>query len=587
MKTNLSILFVLVLALSGLLTRNALPIAAQERGVKKFGVYEVTLRGAGSVANPFDMMATVTFTPPSGQAKAQTVYAFYDGDNIWRARVYVSEPGAWRWSSACATDKGLGGKTGAFKAVDSKLRGRLLPHPRNPRHWITEDGRWFLNLSDTPYFLLCKFDGNGQPIPFEDFTAYVRDVVAHGITSVRSIAVSGPKSYDRTGTLRWDAIFADAGLSAFRVGNFQETDRRLQWLLDNYPDLYVQFILLPRGVPWRWDETFWTKMSGAQKERLLRYLIARYAAYPQIFWLIVNDAHYAPDNLNQPDQVDVAGMPRAPAYPNNIAMAREVGAYFKQHDPWRHPLSTGHTRTVPFQFGAEDWASYIHLEDSYAVGAAQYEQYHRFAKPVFFGEDHYEHAYEPVKAPTHMRYFQRRLFWAWLLAGGSANYGGRQWTVVPYSQTGRTAATHPFAKKGLVFTAQLTGLDSVRFIRDYFAARKIELSDFEPDQKLVEDADGATGVRAPKLMRRGQREFLIYHPNAAADGRDARVDGEKTPGVVVNLSAANGKFAVEWYRADDGAAHAGAVIEGGARQTLRSPWRGQDCVVRLRRTSKS
>ena len=60
----------------------------------KFGVHEVLLTGDGSVANPFDTLVTVTFTPSSGANQARTVPAFYDGENTWRARVYVSEPGS-------------------------------------------------------------------------------------------------------------------------------------------------------------------------------------------------------------------------------------------------------------------------------------------------------------------------------------------------------------------------------------------------------------------------------------------------------------------------------------------------------------
>ena len=40
------------------------------------------------------------------------------------------------------------------------------------------------------------------------------------------------------------------------------------------------------------DDRFWTVLSPPQRERLLRNLVARYAAFPQIFWLMTNDAHY-------------------------------------------------------------------------------------------------------------------------------------------------------------------------------------------------------------------------------------------------------------------------------------------------------
>ncbi len=184
----------------------------------KFGVHEIALTGDGSVANPFDTIAMVKIVPPSGKKNAKTVHAFYDGGNTWRARVYVSETGAWSWSSVCATDKGLDSKTGTFKSSDSKLRGRLLPHPKNPRHWITEDGRWFLNVVDTAYFLLSPKDESGQPIPEEDFQAYVRDAVNHGVTSFMASSILGPGSVSEEGN--WaEMYFADAGFTRLRVEN--------------------------------------------------------------------------------------------------------------------------------------------------------------------------------------------------------------------------------------------------------------------------------------------------------------------------------------------------------------------------------
>lgn len=122
-------------------TTRAANFTTESNSAVKFGVHEIVLDGAGAVGNPFDAVATVTFTPPSGTMQAKSVYAFYDGDDIWRARVYVSEVGKWIWSTACPTDKRLDGKSGAFLASYSKLHGRLLPHSKDPRHWMTEDGR--------------------------------------------------------------------------------------------------------------------------------------------------------------------------------------------------------------------------------------------------------------------------------------------------------------------------------------------------------------------------------------------------------------------------------------------------------------
>lgn len=121
----------------------------------------------------------------------------------------------------------------------------------------------------------------------------------------------------------------------------------------------------------------------------------------------------------------------------------------------------------------------------------------------------------------------------------------------------------------------------MRFIRDFFEFRRLELSDFEPDHALVRDRDVTGVARAPKLMRRGHEEFLIYHPNAAADGREAQVDTARTPILSVDLNAAGGRFAIEWYRTEDGQSQLGNDVIGGDWRELAAPWTGADVVVRL------
>ena len=527
----------------------------------KFGVHEIALTGDGSVANPFDTLATVKFVPPSGEKHAKTVYAFYDGGNTWRARVYVSEVGTWKWTSVSSADRRLEGKTGTFVSSESKLRGRLLPHPRNPRHWMTEDGRWFLNLNDTAYFLLCARDSNGTPVSDEDARQYVRDDVARGITSVRCFLTSRRGNSAELGE-QWNAWhFEESTLGRLRLETLQCADRRLRMLLDEFPVVAVQLIMFPLEGYGR-DDRFWTALTTAQRERLLRHLVARFAAYPQLFWLTTNDAHYGDK------------------FPNSNAMVRKVGAYLQQHDPWQHPRSTGHARRLPFFFGDEDWATYIHIEHAHDLGALEYSKYHSMVKPVFLGEDRYEQDHGPRLDPVHMRYWQRRQFWAWLLSGGSTNYGGRWWAVQPYGETGTRTATY-HKRMDVTFRTALTGLDSVRHIRDYFERRAIDLGEFEPEHAFAEDVDGRKGAQSPRLMRRGQNEFLVYHPHAAADEQAAHVTAAQPARLRLNLREAQGPFAVEWYRAEDGQVRKGDEITGGDWRELTAPWTGADVVVRL------
>lgn len=415
-------------------------------------------------------------------------------------------------------------------------------------------------------FLLCRHDGRGDPVSDDQARRYVRDDVARGITSVRCFLAIREGSGEHSADAWKQRFFEDGDLDRLRLDNLRCADHRLRMLLDEFPDVTVQLILFPLER-YGGDERFWAALTAKRRERLLRELLARFAAYPQIYWLIVNDAHYGEK------------------YPNNNALARHVGAYLERHDAWQHPRSTGHAQMLPFVFGAEDWATYIHLENKHDLGALECQKYHNFAKPVFLGEDRYEQDHGPNLDPANMRYWQRRLFWTWLLSGGSANYGGRWWLVQPYSEVGTTPATVK-DRPNVTFRTPLTGLDSVRFIRDYFAGREIELSGFEPDQSLVSDPDGGQDARAPKLMRRAYEEFLVYHPNAAADGREAKPQSKRMARLRLDLRQAVGPLTAEWYRAEDGMAQRGEHVAGGKEVALTAPWPGHDVVLRLSRPTQ-
>jgi hypothetical protein len=565
---------------------------------KKFGVHEVTLIGNAAVANPFATAVSVTFLAPSG--RTVMVDAFYDGGDIWRARVYVEEAGVWRWVSTSYDDPALHNQSGSFTAAHSHLRGMLRKHRRNPRQWMTDDGKTFLNLSDTAYRFFKESEALWQD--------YSRDIVAMGMTSIRVLAL---------GDWDWDLYWEDHAKTRFRLSAFQTTDVRLHWLLDHYPHLYIQLILFPDGEPS--DDAFWTYLPHGVRERTMRYMIARWAAFPQLFWLVTNDTTVAEDR------------------PHNRAWAQEVGQYFARQDPWRHLISFGPIRRQVFPFTkAKDlkWVSYIHLQTAYALAADQVRAYANTPLHVFCGEDLYEQT-QAATNPAKPRYFYRRLFWSWLLSGGSATYGGRI-AIQPYSQTNSLAWTN---LDGQSITTPLEGLDSVRYIVPYLTEHHIDLALFHPADELVTDLSGesevkqyvakwfvdivndpstiwelwgggfktyitnwfstviinnaAFGSARPKAARRGKKEYLVYHPNAKAgevlgegpaaetSRRNADVDPAKTVRIQVDLRESPGVFSVEWFRAHDGVVEKAHQVAGGAKREFVAPWKGCDVVLRL------
>lgn len=535
---------------------------------RKFGTHEIVLIGNGAAANPFNTDASVTFTPPSGIAHAVTVRAFYDGGDTWRARLYVNESGAWKWTSSCATDALLAGQSGTLTAVESTLHGMLRKHTANPRAWMTEDGRWFPNISDTAYRL---FHGNDAPL----WKEFVADSTSKGIDCLRVASLGGwggmPQAKtDDNNTWVWNDPWsggATPDYARYDLAKFQNTDGRLTWLLDNHPDLQLQLILFSfKGYGGEGTGKHWASLPENVRTNTMRYMLARWAAFPNVFWLIVNDMH-----------CDAK-------FPLNQTFVRDVGQFIAANDPWKHLISTGPNRRAGFPFtNPEDlrWCSYVHIEDDNAVGADQITQRKLDGVPlhIWMAEDYYEQDHGHYDDP---RYFFRWLFWSWMLSGGSANYCGRWGPIHPYSMTARPDLTWTGIDKKTVYTGeQLVGLDSIPYLARYLTDRKLDLARFQPNDARVSDLDGRSEKLRPKLMERGKDEFVIYHPNAASAGKTAKADRTKTARMRVDLTSAPGPFQIEWFRAYDGVAQTAGSVEGGAAREFSAPWPGQDVVLRL------
>jgi hypothetical protein len=480
---------------------------------------------------------------------------------MWRARVYVTEPGQWSWQAAPLPGADFPTSAGQFTALDSNLPGRLLRHPQAGHHWVREDGQPFLHFNDTAYHLFRP----SEPL----WREYARDALNLGITSLRVASLGGP-AWDASGqaplgegvTYPWQG----QDTSRFNLANFQTSDERLIWLLDHHPDLYIQLIMFGL-IEWGQDSTglAWLAIPPEDRQNTLRYLLARWAAFPQIFWLIVNDIHCSQE------------------FPNNLAFVREVGKWVAEHDPWQHPLSAGPRRRMEFPFhpAADSWVTYVHIEDHFDLNAAKYSLYAGWGLPVFLGEDRYEND-RPNFDPLDPAFFFRCLFITWLLAGGSASYGGRWRALTPYTHTAQVPYNTGWnTDKDITYTQQLHGLDSLPHLRAFFEQRGIELWQFRADNSRVRSPNPADAALPPKLARRAWHEIIIYHPNAAGEERSLHPDPERSACLVVDLTPSPNAYLAEWFRPSTGESLEGGVFLGGAPVELTAPWVGGDVILRL------
>ncbi|HVO12337.1 MAG TPA: DUF4038 domain-containing protein [Vicinamibacteria bacterium] len=171
------------------------------RSVHVWERQEVTLTSAGSCANPYtDVVVWVDLVGPDFHKR---VYGFWDGERTFRVRLLATAPGRWTWTSGSEpADAGLGGKTGAFTAVEwteaekqaNPLRRGFLRAAANGHALEQADGTPFIVIGDTWYAVGTNrfrwYDDDGErPIgPTAGFKDYVRFRKAQGYNWVNVIA---------------------------------------------------------------------------------------------------------------------------------------------------------------------------------------------------------------------------------------------------------------------------------------------------------------------------------------------------------------------------------------------------------------
>lgn len=442
------------------------------------------------------------------------VEAYYDGGNTWKARCYINKTGKWTWSSSSSV-AGLGGKSGSFNAGSSSLRGMIRKHPSNPSNIITENGKWFSCIGDTGYFMLGHTRLNGGDLNNTVYRTYVQKAKGKGINFIRANLFGGL----RTGKFHYQN--GDIVLK-----NIQNQDGKLSWILNTHPDMYLQVIIFPEG--------FSGHPSAKAFKHFLSQVAGRWGAFPNITWMVMNDSGYS-------------------ATSGTTTTAKNTFEYLSKNSPFNQMRTTGARRGTGAPFADDPRVQFLHFETIDALGADPTALGRKLKKYAWCGEDRYS----TYKAPTHKTYFFRRLMWAWIISGGSACYGG-DWD--------NSGSFH------------FTGTESFKHINNYFNSRNIDMGKFtDADAIGINVNDNKIPANRLQVARRGNAEFLIYHPNNEGGGQGVNAKNAKAR---MKINLPGGNYTTEWFNPASGSKSKGANVSGGRTVDLTSPFNG-DVILRL------
>ncbi|MCC7236041.1 MAG: DUF4038 domain-containing protein [Bryobacterales bacterium] len=276
-------------------------------------VFEMPAAEGGRFKNPYlEVNLQAEFRSP--KFRTFLMPGFWDGGTRYVIRITPVEAGEWllRVSSNV---KAWDGQRGQFQAAESDDPGFL--QPANLFHWkYTEKQQPHLWMGDTCYTFAWidrgLFDRMAARRAAQKFT-HMRGLVMHPDEKYRK-AFFSPDEPD--------------------IGHFQELDRRVRTLNEN--GLFVDLVLAG-------DQNHLVKVfpEWKQRERFLRYMIARYAPF-KITW---------------------QGVQEFEEYDDGRALLKEMGLYLKANDPFHHPRGT-HTVRTSAPLLPDGWMTHILYQSS-------------------------------------------------------------------------------------------------------------------------------------------------------------------------------------------------------------------------------
>ena len=367
----------------------SLAVASETPSVEQWGVFEISLRGPTN-GNPFiDIKLSARFTHGIHSVVAD---GFYDGNGIYKIRCMPDAPGEWRYETISSA-RALTSRTGTFIVTAPAADNHGPVQVTNTFHFAYADGTPFHELGTTSY------GWTHQSAALEEQT--LQTLAAAPFNKIRFCVFPTSESWNQTDrftrypflgepTNHWD-------FTRFNPEYFQHLDQCAGRLRDL--GLEADVILFHPYDKGRWG---FDRMDAATDDRYVRYVVARLAAYRNVWWSLANEY----DLLRQKHESDWD----------------RIFQLIQRADPYSHLRSIHHSMTI--YNNSLPWVTHASIQNGAAVEDAGRAELYRdvWRKPVVFDEVKYEGDFPqrwgqlPPEEMVHC-------FWEGLVAGTYVGHG--------------------------------------------------------------------------------------------------------------------------------------------------------------------
>ncbi len=360
------------------------PLSLQAQKIEKWDFIELEYQAKNNGNQFIDVELSAEF-----QFKNRTYFAegFFDGNNTWKIRFMPDEQGQWTYVTKSNIKK-LNNKSGTFTCIANTENNHGPVSVRDTFHFGYADGRPFYPLGTTAYAWVH------QPDELKQQT--LNTLRENAFNKIRmtvfpkqySIYIQNePPFYPFEGSKQegWD-------FTRFNVDFFQH--------FENYVDSLRQLNIEADIIlfhPYDYGKWGFDQMNQKQNVRYLRYLIARLAAYRNVWWSMANEY----DMMHKPED--------------------EWDLYFRTiqtYDPYSHLLSIHNGQG--WYNHSKPWITHLSIQTPYLHEVQDWRELYQ--KPVVNDELVYE-GDVPMDWGNITPQEMVHRFWIMYTRGGYASHG--------------------------------------------------------------------------------------------------------------------------------------------------------------------
>lgn len=368
------------------------PVAAavgeRHGDVPVWEVFELKLEGPRD-GNPFvDVVLTATFRMGHREV---AVEGFYDGNGVYKVRFMPDTQGEWSYRTASGA-KVLDAREGSFKAIAALAAAHGLVRVANTHHFAYADGTPFFPFGTTSYAWVHQ----SEALQEETLTT----LKGAPFNKIRMCVF--PKHYEynhneppfypfpHQGSSPSDPAWKN-DFTRFNPEFFAHLEKRIG-------DLRALSIEADLILFHPYDRWGYATMSAEEDDRYLRYVLARFSAYRNIWWSMANE-------------YDLMKAKKTSDFDRLFHLV-------EQYDPYAH-LRSIHYSNVAYDY-ARPWVTHGCLQTAKFDQASRYLADWR--KPVLFDEVQYEGNLNRRWGNISGEEMSRR-FWLGVIAGCYVTHG--------------------------------------------------------------------------------------------------------------------------------------------------------------------